>query len=341
MNAELPNNIHYAPSDGELGLRKLYISNCLNNQAHQGTWSSTKALSRAEYVSITCHNVSVRPVTTRNTIYMQTILLGSLITILVVGLSTLGLFVTRRFAKPAELQKHHDVAGFISAILGVIYGVLLAFVVFVVWTHFDNARTAVEAEADGASDLYRMAYGFPANTQNSIRTDIHFYVESVIADEWPQMRNGKSSPITERSLDRLWSTYSTIDPSTNREIALYQESISRLNDMTNCRRDRLVASRTGVPGVMWFTLIFGGIATIAFTYFFGAENSRAQAGMTIMLSALIALVLFLIAALNYPFRGGDIGITTQAFRATRIRFSAIINHEKEKEKEKVPAPPMS
>jgi hypothetical protein len=267
---------------------------------------------------------------------LQTILLGILITALSVGLATGGLYLTRRLIPPATLRKHHDVAGFISAILGVIYGVLMAFVVFVVWTHFDTARVAVESEADCTSDLYRMAYGFPADTQNQIRNDLNYYVQSVIDDEWPAMAAGHSSPATERALDRLWVTYSAMNPATSREVTLYQESISRLNDLSNSRRERIIASRSGVPALMWFTLIFGGLATIVFTYFFGAENGRAQAGMTILLTALIALVLFLICALDYPFKG-DMAIRPQAFHASQRRFNAIQTHEKEKEKEKATA----
>jgi hypothetical protein len=271
---------------------------------------------------------------------LQTILLGILITAISIALATGGLFLTRRLVAPAKLQKHHDVAGFISAILGVIYGVLLAFVVFVVWTHFDTARIAVESEADCTGDLYRMAYGFPADAQGQIRRDLYYYVQSVINDEWPAMASGHSSPATERALDRLWVTYSAMDPATNREVTLYQESISRLNDLSNSRRERIIASRSGVPSLMWFTLIFGGLATIVFTYFFGAENGRAQAGMIVLLTALIALVLFLICALDYPFRG-DMAISPRAFHASQIRFEAIKAHEKEKENEKAAVPAKS
>jgi hypothetical protein len=42
---------------------------------------------------------------------------------------------------PTEVrQKHNDVAGFIYAVLGVVYAVLLALVVIAVWEEFDAAK---------------------------------------------------------------------------------------------------------------------------------------------------------------------------------------------------------
>src|SRR3954464_8152018 len=42
-----------------------------------------------------------------------------------------------------RLEQHNDVAGFIYAVIGVIYGVLIAFVVIVVWGHHSAAEQAI------------------------------------------------------------------------------------------------------------------------------------------------------------------------------------------------------
>lgn len=269
---------------------------------------------------------------------MHTVLLASAIVAFSVVLSVLGLLATRRLVKPSTLRQHHDVAGFLIAIVGLIYGVLQAFVVFVVWTQYQNASAAVENEANCATDIYHISYGFPAEQQTKIRTDIRQYVGDVVTYEWPSMQQGKPSPIAERSLDRLWYTFSTIDPTTPRENTLYQEGITRLNDLGNSRRERLLSLKNSVPDVMWFVLVFGGLATIAFTYFFGAENGRAQALMTALLTALIALVLFLIAAIEYPF-GSYVHIQPDAFNHVTSRFTDIETHEKERVVEKTKTRP--
>jgi hypothetical protein len=259
---------------------------------------------------------------------MQTFLLAFVIVVGSVALSIGGLWLTRKLVSPSMLQRHHDVAGFLIAIVGLIYGVLQAFVVFVVWTHFENAKAAVETEANCAADIYHISYGLSPALQTDIRAELRAYVSDVVTYEWPAMSMGESSPEADRSTDRLWYTFSTMNPKTTRDTALYQEAISRINEMGNSRRQRLLASRDGVPPVMWVILIFGGVATVAFTYFFGAENQKAQALMTALLTALIAMVLFLIAALDYPFTG-DVRVTPIAFQHVTDRFTSIDVHANE------------
>ena len=46
-------------------------------------------------------------------------------------------------------------AGFILAVVGVVYAVLLAFVVVIVWQQFDSARADADREATIVLALYR------------------------------------------------------------------------------------------------------------------------------------------------------------------------------------------
>jgi hypothetical protein len=265
---------------------------------------------------------------------MQTMIMAAIIVVVTVSASIAGLHVTRRFFKPQDLQRHHDVAGFIIAIIGLIYGVLLAFVVFDVWSQYDDAQTAVEREANGVADLYRMAYGFPTDVQNELRGDIRAYLHDVVGDEWHTMSTGHYSLAVETSMDRMWAAYETIDQKTRSDnSAIYSQSLSRLVNVSDSRHDRLLAANDCIPAILWVILIFGGAATVAFTYFFGVENLWAQALMTALLAALIALVLFLIYAFEHPF-AGPIRIPPTAFQHTLARFTTIETHEHERETER-------
>ncbi len=58
-----------------------------------------------------------------------------------------------------------------------------------------------------------------------------------------------------------------------------------------------------VPGVIWCVLFGGAILTVAFTFFFGTQNLRAQTAMTGALCALIFSGLLIIVAIDHPFAG--------------------------------------
>jgi Na+/proline symporter len=55
--------------------------------------------------------------------------------------------------------------------------------------------------------------------------------------------------------------------------------------------------------VLWTALTLGGILTVAFTFFFGTENLKAQAMMTGVLTIIVFLGLFVIVSIDHPFTG--------------------------------------
>ena len=70
----------------------------------------------------------------------MTIVFGVLI-VCAVGLAALaGLMLVQRLVPSQKRRQNNDVAGFIYAVMGVVYAVLLALVVIAVWEHFQKAR---------------------------------------------------------------------------------------------------------------------------------------------------------------------------------------------------------
>jgi hypothetical protein len=250
---------------------------------------------------------------------MQTLILGFLVVGTSLLLSHLGLRLVRRFVPLSVLETHHEVAGFIIGVLGAIYAVLLAFVVVIMWDQYGDARANVEQEANQLTDLSHLAQGFPDPVRQRLLSTMQAYAASAMNDEWPAMAHSSDSPRTQAAMDDLWRAYLEIDPQTNRENALYQESLSHLNKMSASRRLRLYASRDNLPIVIQILLWGGGLITIAFTYFFGVKSIRSQALMTAALAIVIAFILFLTTALDNPFHG-SVRVSPDPLRQAAERF---------------------
>ena len=60
----------------------------------------------------------------------------------------------------------------------------------------------------------------------------------------------------------------------------------------------------GLPAILWIILIIGGVVVIGFTYLFGLDSTVTHLLMVAALALVIALVLFTVAELDFPFRGG-------------------------------------
>jgi hypothetical protein len=68
-------------------------------------------------------------------------------------LAMAGPVIVRRYVEVDQLRTNNEVAGFKFATVGVLYAVLLAFAVVVVWEKFNQAESEVAKEA-GAARLF-------------------------------------------------------------------------------------------------------------------------------------------------------------------------------------------
>jgi hypothetical protein len=103
------------------------------------------------------------------------------------------------------------------------------------------------------------------------------------------------------ALDAVYSAL--ISSSGQVDNAVLSEMLHQVDLVAQSRRARLIASEGTVPTVLWLALIIGAAITIGFTYFFGANNLRAQAFMTALLAILIFSELLVIVAIDRPFTG--------------------------------------
>jgi predicted membrane chloride channel (bestrophin family) len=90
-------------------------------------------------------------------------------------LSVAGSLLVRRFIPVEALERHNEVAGFIYAVIGVVYAVLLGFAAITVWERYDKAQAGVEQEANDLADLYRDAETFPDDVRAVLEAQIRTY----------------------------------------------------------------------------------------------------------------------------------------------------------------------
>ena len=109
--------------------------------------------------------------------------LGLIMVAVATTFSTVGVLLVRRFVGFDKLREHNDVAGPIFGTLGVLYAVLLAFVVIVSWENYDRAHMDVVAEANNYANIYRNASGFDEAFRSEVRQRIDSYLQTVIDEE--------------------------------------------------------------------------------------------------------------------------------------------------------------
>jgi hypothetical protein len=230
---------------------------------------------------------------------------ATLVVVLPTILAALGPSVIRRYVKLEKLVTNNEIAGFKFATIGVLYAVLLAFAIIVVWQKFSDADANVAREAAGATTIYRLSQGLDQQSAAALREGMSNYLTAAINREWPAMQRGATNeyPSTRSALDSIYSTLLSFQRSVPSETAVLPEILRQLDVITQARRARLIAADGIVPGVIWPVLFGGAVVTIVFTFFFGTQNLWAQTAMTVLLSLLIFSELWIIIAVDYPFTG--------------------------------------
>jgi Na+/melibiose symporter-like transporter len=227
---------------------------------------------------------------------------GLLLVVLPTLIAMSGPILARRWLGHAHLSSNNEIAGFKFATVGVIYAVLLAFAVIVVWEKFAEAESAVVEEAGGAATVYRLVAG-PEPEKQATREALANYLKLAIAKDWPQMALEKESRETTQALDALYAAALRLTEEGTKESAVSFELFKELDTITEARRVRLHIATGIVPGVIWMVLFSGAVLTVSFTFFFATKNLPAQVMMTGILSVLVFMGLLVIVEIDHPFTG--------------------------------------
>jgi membrane protein YdbS with pleckstrin-like domain len=89
--------------------------------------------------------------------------------------------------------------------------------------------------------------------------------------------------------------------------------------LADARQERLLQANAVLPAILWAVLLIGAVIVVAFTYLFDLQSTLVHTLMVAVLALTIALVLFTVGALDYPFRG-DKRVSLDAFLSVLNRF---------------------
>ncbi len=119
-----------------------------------------------------------------------TVVFGVLVVIGACLAAVAGLELVQRLVPAEKREQHNDVAGFLYAVVGVTYAVLLALLVIAVWEQYQKANEAVESEANGVAEVAWLARRLPEPEHHELQEDARSYAQEVVDQEWPRMEQG-------------------------------------------------------------------------------------------------------------------------------------------------------
>jgi hypothetical protein len=241
--------------------------------------------------------------------------LCALIVSVFVGLALIGLFLSRPIVRRlvGSSPKHNDVVSYFFGAMGVFYGLALGLIAVATWENYTEVDGVVSTEAAALASLYRDLDGYPQPLRGRLETMMRDYTQLVIEKEWPAHKRGIALEDGDAILDRFENEAMSFEPAREREKIAHAEVLHSLDTVLEQRRLRLQSVSTGLPAALWSVVLIGALINGILTYLFWVENLRLHAALVALLAVFIAVLVFLTAAMDNPFRG-EFSVSSEAFQ---------------------------
>ncbi|MGH3165368.1 MAG: hypothetical protein ACRDN0_05670 [Trebonia sp.] len=224
----------------------------------------------------------------------------------VVGVSLLaaaGVIVMERLVPAKQREAHNDVFGFVYAVVGVFYAVILGMVMVSAWNRVDTARVDTYTEADALLQLYWYGQSLPQPQGAEVEGLAREYATVVIKVEWPLLARKQASPQAESLSLELRALVQSQQPTTPAAVARYQQALDEATMLGDARQARIDLAQDGLSRLLTTGILLGGVITVGFAFLFGMKSTRVHVLVMFALTLLASFMLLITYEFSYPFAG--------------------------------------
>lgn len=217
-----------------------------------------------------------------------------------VGSYVLQPSIARLFSGERDIN---TVLGFLLNAFALYFGVLLALLSIAVFENHNKAEDAVVREAATIIKLYRDLRGYPEPLRGQLGETLHKYVDEVIGPGWTLQERGEPNLKETDIMTEFHRLVSEYKPEDTGAAIRHAETLRALNEFIEARRVRIDAGDEAIPKIMWFVVLVGAVMNIIVIWMFDLRPfTHAVIGGT--LSLFVGLVIYMVAVLDAPFKGG-------------------------------------
>ena len=174
-------------------------------------------------------------------------------------------------------------------LIGNIYAVMFAFVIFVIWGQFTDVENFIMRECNSLRDLLRFGEYLGADADHALRRTVTDYVHRALKSEWQALGERRRDKQAERAFAEVVDAVVKIVPSTPRDEVMHERLIDIARRTGEHRDDRIAKSLTQIPPTLirLVDTMASALLLLVFVYPF----RHWMAGLACF--GLLALVLFL------------------------------------------------
>ena len=188
--------------------------------------------------------------------------------------------------------------------LGIIFGLLVAFLAAQVWNDFDRASTTVNREASALRGVVLLSTVFPEPTRARLQSLVRRQIEDAVQQEWPAMERHRATlAMTPTPLAEALQVTLSLTPQGNGQASAQRETLVALESALDARRQRIIISGAAVNWVKWTGLLLMAACMLVAVAMVHCDNPGAAGYAMGLFATGVAVSIVLIASHNRPFTG--------------------------------------
>ena len=240
--------------------------------------------------------------------------IAALFAVVFVAVTWAATFVLRRFMHPwfHRDRRANEMVGFVLSSYSVFYGILIGLIAVAAYQNFGSVGDLITKEASSLSALYRDLSGYPQPIRGRLQGELRDYTRSEIDRDWPQQQRGIVPSEGTHRLRQFTDDLLRFEPEQMRDEVVHAETLRQVNHYMDLRRSRLNSVTVGIPAVLWWVVVIGAVIALLLVAILDMEI-HVHLILGAALSMFLGLVIFLIAAMDNPFRG-EVSVTPDPFR---------------------------
>ena len=188
-------------------------------------------------------------------------------------------------------------------LIGSIYAVMFAFVIYVIWGQFTDVQNFMMRECKSLNELLRFSGFLNPDGCRNIQRAVTDYVHRVVKSEWVALGERRRDKSSEQAFSELLDAVLRIAPISSEESAVHQRLIDIAREAGEHRDERMTKSLTQIPATLIHLVRTMEIGLLLLVFFYPFHHWVAGMCCFLLVAAVLFLANVVMTDTDNPFKG--------------------------------------
>ncbi len=188
-------------------------------------------------------------------------------------------------------------------LIGGIYAVMFAFVIFVIWGQFTEVENAALRECSSLNELLRFNQYLNPDANRATRRAVGEYSQRVVDSEWPSLGKGRKDPTAEKAFAVLMNIVIRTAPANAAEEPLVWRLIEITRKISQQRDERVGKSLTRIPPTLLALVRIMAGTLLLLVFFYPFHSLPVGLACFVLLAVILFLSNLVMTDTDNPFDG--------------------------------------